>query len=89
MAKANPLTAAKPIRNPVKEPGPIDTAIASSSLIVTWDSFKILSTVKSNFSECARFKFSRLSLISSVSSVKAIHKISVAVSMARIFNLFP
>jgi hypothetical protein len=44
-AKANPLAAATPMRMPVKDPGPTDTAMASQSRTVRPVFFKIPSTM--------------------------------------------
>src|SRR3972149_2801659 len=61
-AKHNPFAVLNPIRNPVNEPGPIETAIAPSCPGVIPPLERRASTCDNSFSECTRSSVIRSSI---------------------------
>ena len=83
---ANPFVKLNPMRKPVKEPGPIETAIPSNSSQLYPDNCLTFYTILGNSSAEVRGQFSSTSEIQSPSDIKAAPQINVAVSIARIFK---
>ena len=83
-----PLAVETPMRMPVNEPGPVTTATASMSSIVSWDAAMTWSTIGSSVALCVSPQFWNDCASSLVSSVTQTEADSEEDSNVRIFKVY-